>query len=240
MKSLRIGVVLFTILLVVVLISCGGGGGQGGGTNWYGADTYDVNTNGIPKFVSVDYIELSKIQMISKFRSSAGHDYSDDFETCRTMKHYYWPFGGSPWTEINIYSPINGTISKNFQEWAGAQIWIKSNDYPAFYIIIPHLNLSNPLNEGDMVIAGQLLGNHIGDQTMSDIMVGVNTPSGWKLLSYFDVITDFLFQSYQTRGVSSREMMIISKDARDADPLTCVRWGGYTNSGNIGNWISLN
>jgi len=38
---------------------------------------------------------------------------------------------------------------------------------------------------------------------MSDIAVGVNTLSGWKLVSYFDVITDSIFQNYQARGVSS-------------------------------------
>lgn len=46
-------------------------------------DIYNVNDRGIPKFVPMNYIELSKISRISKFRSGAGHDSSDDFERCR-------------------------------------------------------------------------------------------------------------------------------------------------------------
>jgi hypothetical protein len=45
-------------------------------------DPYDIDTYGIPKFVNVNYIELEKIHRISRFRSSEGHDYSDDFESC--------------------------------------------------------------------------------------------------------------------------------------------------------------
>jgi hypothetical protein len=35
-----------------------------------------------------------------------------------------------------------------------------------------------------------------GDQTMSDIAVGIATPSGWQLVSCFDVMTDRLFERY--------------------------------------------
>ncbi|HZY10208.1 MAG TPA: hypothetical protein VFF29_03560, partial [Bacteroidota bacterium] len=63
--------------------------------------------------------------------------------------------------------------------------------------------------------------------------------NGWKLVSYFDVITDDVFQNYQTRGISSRDTMIISRQARDADTLTC-NGETFTNTGSIENWISLN
>ena len=42
----------------------------------------------IPQFVTHDYIDLDKITYITKFRSGSGHDYSDDYESCRNMKHY--------------------------------------------------------------------------------------------------------------------------------------------------------
>jgi hypothetical protein len=74
---------------------------------------------------------------------------------------------------------------------------------------------------------------------MSDIAVGVNTPGGWKLVSYFDVLTDSLFQSYQAAGVSSRDSLIISKEARDADPLTCSG-ETFTGSGTLENWVIIN
>ncbi|TRZ90870.1 MAG: hypothetical protein D4R84_15485, partial [Rhodocyclaceae bacterium] len=49
----------------------------------------DLDGLGVPKFVATNYIDISKIFQLSKFRSSAGHDYSDDLEKCRSMKHYF-------------------------------------------------------------------------------------------------------------------------------------------------------
>lgn len=243
-KSIRfVALITLLVLPLALMIACGRHHDKGVEP---GIDTYDVDRNGVPKFVRTDYIELSRIHMISRFRSAAGHDYSDNFETCRSMKHYFWPSGGDPggthvpsWTTIKVYSPVRGTISKIFDEWAGTQIQMKSADYPAFYFMIFHVTLANPLNVGDVVIAGQLLGNHASDETMSDIAVGVNTPGGWKLVSYFDVVTDSLFQGYQARGVSSRDTMIISKQERDSDPLTCSG-ETFTTPGNLENWITLN
>ena len=68
-------------------------------------DTYDVDKNGVPQFMEADYIDLSRITQISKFRSAAGHDFSDSFESCRSMKHYFWPAGGNPGEECNIGQP---------------------------------------------------------------------------------------------------------------------------------------
>ena len=229
-------VTLLSIPLVLTLTACGDNGGGGdNGPDGSGGDTYDVVANGIPMFAGVDYIELAKIDRISKSRSGVGHDYSDHFELCRSMKHYFNPKGSVDWSTIKLFSPVEGTIFKIFEEWAGTQVQIRSKDYPAFYFIIFHINLSSPLSVGGSVTAGQLLGTHIGLQTMSDIAVGVNTPSGWKLISYFDVMTDSVFQGYQARGLRSRTDAII----RDADPLTC-NGEPFANSGNLENWIALN
>ncbi|MFQ5356513.1 MAG: hypothetical protein ACE5DY_08545, partial [Mariprofundaceae bacterium] len=47
---------------------------------------------GAPQFVSTDFVALTNdINDISMFRSASGHDYSDSFETCRSMKHYFSP-----------------------------------------------------------------------------------------------------------------------------------------------------
>ena len=75
-------------------------------------------------------------------------------------------------------------------------------------------------------------------QTTSDIAVGVNTPTGWKLISYFEVMTDSLFATYQTRGMSSRTNVVISKEARDGDPLTCIG-GTFQGPGTLPNWVTL-
>jgi len=227
--------ILFLLICMALAASCSKSKPTSNTKN----DTYDVDANGIPKFVTVDYIELEKIYRISKFRSSVGHSYSDDFEQCRSMKHYFQPKDDVDWSAVKIFSPVKGTVSRMFEEWAGTQVQIKSEQYPAFYFIIFHINLANPLKVGDGINLAQQLGTHIGSQTMSDIAIGVNTPKGWKLVSYFDVMTDSLFQTYQARGLSSRNDVIISREARDADTLTCAG-ETFTKLGHLENWVVFN
>lgn len=208
--------------------------------------TYDVDVNGIPKFIAEDGIELVKIQQVSKFRSGEGHDYSDDFESCRSMKHYFYPKDGVDKATVKIFSPVNGAVIGTTEEWDGPELWkgtvvgIKPKDYEAFHLAIFHINLNNPLNVGDIVTAGQELGKSQKiSGTVSDFAVGVHTPNGYKLLSYFDVMTNSIFQDYQERGVVSRDEAIISKKERDADPLTCDG-EEFVDSGNLENWVILN
>ena len=82
-------------------------------------DIWDVDADGIPMFVEINYIELDKIHSISKFRSAVGHDYSDAFEHCRSMKHYFEPRGDVDWSTIKIFAPVTGTITRVDVEWAG-------------------------------------------------------------------------------------------------------------------------
>ncbi|MCK4942482.1 MAG: hypothetical protein KAS65_02845 [Candidatus Aminicenantes bacterium] len=243
MKPIKKYSILFILALVVICLSPQACNPTDEGDNDIEEeltdDTYDVDLYGIPKFVNTNYIELYKIYRISKFRSGYGHDYSDDFESCRSMKHYFQPRNSVNWSSVGIYSPVTGTISELKDGWAGTQVRIRSDQYPAFWFILFHVNLSVSLNIGDAVTAGEKLGNHIGSQTMSDIAIGVNTPHGWKLISYFEVMTDPLFQNYQVRGVNNRNQLIISMQARDADPLTC-QGETFINSGNLEHWFILN
>ncbi len=228
LKSFRI--ILTGVLIVPVLTAC---------------ITYDVDKNGVPQFISADYIDLSRITTLSRFRSAAGHDFSDSFESCRSMKHYFGPAGGEPgeehdpsWKTIEIYAPLDGTISSIWQEWEGYQVWIDSEEYPAFKILIFHMTLDDLLTVGDAVSAGQLIGHHASENTMSDIAIQVLTPSGSKLVSYFEAITEEVFQEYQKRGIESRQDMIISKEERDQDPLTC-QGETFVESGNLDDYVTL-
>lgn len=223
----------FLMVFLIVLSGCKKDSPTDDGGN------YDIDAKGNPKFVATDYIEPAKIERISKFRSGEGHDYSDDFESCRSMKHYFKPKGNVDWSTIKIFSPVKGKVVRVDEEWAGTQLRIKSDQYPAFYFIIFHVQLANPLKVGDSVAEGQQLGTHIGSQTQSDIAVGVSTPNGWKLISYFDVMTDALFQVYQSRGIGSRSDLIISKEVRDADPLNC-NGETFGTTGTLENWVNLN
>lgn len=200
---------------------------------------YDVIANGIPKFVNTNYIQLNKIKQISRFRSSVGHSYTDDFETCRSMKHYFMPKNSVNWSGVKIFSPITGTVVEVRSDNQGSQVRIQYQEKPAFFFILFHVNIMNPTAVGDTLTEGQQLGTHISANTFSDIAVGVNTPEGWKLVSYFDVMTDALFQTYQARGATSRGNLIISQAARDADPLTC-NGEQFVITGNLANWFVLN
>jgi hypothetical protein len=204
------------------------------------SDIWDIDKDGIPKFVGINYIELSKIYRISKFRSSFGHDYSDAFEHCRNMKHYFEPRGDVDWTTVKIYSPVTGEITRVDVEWAGTKLEIASADYPAFRFSIFHINTNKLYNLGDKVTAGEQLGTHIGSQTMSDISVIVNDPTKQgRMVSYFEVIADTIFNKYISRGVSNRENMIIPKATRDANPLSCTG-DTFTGTDVLESWVVLN
>ncbi len=204
------------------------------------SDIWDIDKQGIPKFVSTNYIDLDSIYRISMFRSSVGHDYSDAFEHCRSMKHYFEPYGWVDWTKIRVYAPVSGTVTRVEQEWAGFKVEIESKDYPAFRFSIFHINLSSPLLVNDLVTEGQQLGTHFSNQTYSDISVIVNdiTRQG-RMISYFDVITDAVFQKYSARGVGYRSDLIISRELRDANPLTCSGDTFISNDA-LQNWVVLN
>ena len=205
--------------------------------------TYDVDALGVPAFAANNYIDLTDIQRISRFRSAIGHDASDEFESCRSMKHYFQPKFSVDATTIAVFSPVDGTVVTLRQETTfGMQVVIRSSAQPAFTFVIFHLNPSVSLTPGTTLSSGQRLGNHIGSQTSSDIAVVVDTPRGRKAVSWFQVMTDSVFQAYAARGVTSRASAIITQAQRDADPLTCNGNGGTftsTGSGVIPDWLVL-
>ncbi len=202
--------------------------------------TYDVDALGVPRIAAADYIDLSMIGRISRFRSSVGHDTHDALEACRSMKHYFEPMASVAWSEVSIQSPVQGSVTSTTQESAGLKVVIRPAAYPAFEFIIFHLNPSLTLAAGTLVSAGQALGRHIGSQTMSDIAVGVSTPRGYQLVSWFEAMTDGVFAGYAARGVESRASAIITRVERDGDPLTC---SGeiFTSSGTgaLPDWLAL-
>ena len=204
-------------------LACDGNGafiGRGTLDDWMDLDcSYDVEAWGIPKFIDVNYMEFERIYRISRFRSSVGHVYIDDFEQCSSMKHYFQPDGEEEWETVRIYAPVTGTVSWILEEWLGTQVWIRSQQYPDFEFGIFHINLQDSLVLGQAITAGQLLGTHISTRTYSDIAVSVRTPGGRKLISYFETMTDALFQQYQARGLNQRADAIIAREERDANPI---------------------
>lgn len=217
---------LLTFCLGIALIGCS-------------KEEWNVEEQGIPRFVKTDYIELEKIYCISKFRSSVGHDYSDSFESCKSMKHYYMPLENINWSTVKIYSPVSGIVKKVDEESEGTQLHIESDEYPAFRFKIFHINMAKQYKTGDKVAEGEQLGTHASSKTYSDIAVSVREGAfKERLVSYFDVMTDNLFLEYMDRGAGSREDLIISAKERNSDPLSCDG-EKFTSSGTIENWFYL-
>jgi len=177
----------------------------------------DLDGLGVPKFVATNYIDISKIFQLSKFRSSAGHDYSDDLEKCRSMKHYFM----RPDATAAIWSPVAGTITTLRDDFVGTQVHITSDVQPDFTFIIFHVALLKPLVVGERITEGQRLGNHVGLETFSDIAVAVNARNGYRLVSYFETLTDAGFAPFKARGIASPSQLMITKGERDAAPYVC-------------------
>lgn len=199
---------------------------------------WNVERDGVPKFITHDYIDTTGVRDISRFRSGEGHSYADHFESCRSMKHYFRVPTGPAAATIPIYAPVSGMVVRTITEWAGVQIHIQPDSHPAFRVIVFHVNPTTTITEGARFAAGEPIGTHIGEQTMSDVAVSANEQGGYRLVSWFDAITDALFERYRARGLSTRSEAIIGRGERDADPLTC---NGETFSGKglLVNWVRL-
>lgn len=183
--------------------------------------TWDVDTQGVPRITTHNYIDLGLITKISRFRSGYGHDYWDDFERCRSMKHYFMTPFDSRSRDIRIFAPFDGEIVHRHDEWAGVQMHIRSSANPAFTVVLFHVNVGGGFDVGARVTGGQQIGTHIGDVTMSDIAVHVDAPGGRRNISWFETMTDAVFDVYRARGLMTRQDAIITKAERDAHPLTC-------------------
>lgn len=206
-----------------------------------------VDTSNPPKFIQADFVDLSKIYSVSKFRSLAGHDFSGGGETCRSMKHYFAPqldktaeaymvaHNFTPpkpdgKTDIPIFSPVNGKVVKITSEnnAMGNQIYIVPDSAKDYTIRLFHVWPSAGLKAGLLfgiggshVKAGEQIGV-IGAYQETDIAIQANdTSKGKTYVSYFDVMSDKLFDNYIARGVATKSDLIISKEKRDANAVTC-------------------
>jgi hypothetical protein len=229
-------ITLISVLSVILLF-----GGFVFAHNGIGADLTNP-----PKFIQADFIDLSKIYSISKFRSGIGHDFSGNGETCRSMKHYFSPqfdpndvTGGKDAngippkpdgkTDIDIFSPVDGTVVSVSEERTpiGKQITIVPDSAKAYSVRLFHVWPSIELKGGILGVggthltAGQKIGV-IGAKQATDIAIqagGISMREAF--MSYFDVMPDSVFAAYQKRGAKTRDDFIFTKEYRDAHPYGC-------------------
>ena len=207
----------------------------------------------VAPFVSTDFTDLSLIEEISLFRSSAGHDYSDDCEDCRSMKHYFAPYEKHRVNGVvPVRSPVAGQIVSITAEGHGAsppgfnkQVRIRSSLRPEVTFILFHTDLAPGVEAGDVVAAGDAIGTarmYYDDLLETahdfDVAVRVHTLYGDRYVSWFDVVTDGLFATYVARGASARSDFVITQAARDADALTCAG-DAFTSVGVLPQWFVL-
>ncbi len=224
-------------------IHASAGGQSAQATAHVGSASYDAGALGPPRVLNANYIDLSRIQRISRFRSTVGHSYTNDTgdETCRSMKHYYQPrLPTADWTTVDIYAPASGTIRGIRVDGGGYQISMRPRDLPALTILLFHVNPNPGLVRGTWVEAGAHIGRHASSTTMSDIAVIIGNKEGGTLLSHFETMTEAVFGEYQARGVPSREAAIITRAERDADPVPCVGEQQFTVHGTLPDWLDLN
>jgi hypothetical protein len=155
------------------------------------------------------------------------------------MKHYFRPKENSDAATIPIVAPVSGTVAFTRPDRWGLQVGIRPDNQPAFVVILFHLKPATALTEGMRLTEGQALGTHIGAQTWSDVAVGVDTPQGYRLVSWFEVMTDELFAQLRARGLASREAAIISRAERDSDPLQCGDAEAFWGTGHLPGWVTL-
>jgi hypothetical protein len=192
----------------------------------------------VPQFIQADFIDLDKVFSISKFRSGSGHDFSGNGEQCRSMKHYFntqenrekllsfeknngIPPKPDGINDISIYSPVDGKIAAVTSEQMpiGQQVYIRPNSNYDYTVRLFHVYLDSGIKKGSKVAAGQKIGV-ISHYQNTDIAI-MGGGFGENFISYFDVMPDSVFAKYRARGVKNRDELIISKEVRDADPLTC-------------------
>ncbi len=202
--------------------------------------TWNLDQLGVPPLITSDYIESARINRVSYFRSSYGHDYSDDLEHCRSMKHYFDAATVPNSATVAIFAPVTGTLVRiEAEQTFGTQIQVQPDAYPAFTVVVFHVVPDGTPAVGDRVLTGARLGHHVGSQTASDVAIRVETPGGSRLVSYFDALTDAVWARYLARGLASRSDLIHSRAARDGNPLSCDASGTFAATGALAQWVTL-
>jgi len=189
------------------------------------------NKNSPSPVLTANFIDLDKVDKISKFRSCQGHTVvpQDESESARNMKHYVVlkpEYSGQE--KVEIFSPLDGFIQgirSNPKEGLEGEIWIGQEHTP-WAVSFEHINLLDRLKEGQEVKAGELIGfvsNKGIDVVYATGGDGVKIIDGYAspfgaLDSAFSHMSAEIIGKYQTKGIDSAETLIYSREYRDQNP----------------------
>lgn len=151
-----------------------------------------------PKFIEADYIDLTKINTISKYRSAIGHSTDDSVEKCVSLRHIFGWQGTvteftnaeekwevlhtrpTPENSINIFAPVNGLVVDVFssshlkdKQGFGGAIVIRPDNAPGYMVRIDSLFIEPGIRFLTRVKAGDKIGV-ICRQCPGEISIGYN------------------------------------------------------------------
>lgn len=195
------------------------------------ADKYasDRRKASLPLLVH-NFVDIDKIEKISKFRSCQGHTVIpvDESESKRSMKHY---FVVKPEFQkengVPLYAPYDARVAAILSfpdEGLEGEIWLDGGSDWQFSI--EHINLVKDLKWGSKVHAGDLLGYaargnfdvvYAISADHTKVIDGYTSPFA-ALGSVFSHMSDSVFAEYQKYGIDDRSGLIYTKDFRDANP----------------------
>jgi hypothetical protein len=212
----------------------------------------------LPQFITHFVIDPKYLVAISKYRSNAGHGYSDQYEwPDSSMKNYYQPlpqylFGLNGQNTLPEYAPTSGTISTvtpdgplSTGEPRGNQVSIVPDGYPAFAITLFHCDTLPNIAPGLHVNAGDQVGfADLREAINIDVAASaywnatpmfsspgvlpspgqVLKPPGWRLLSFFDLMTDQAFAAFAPYGFTDRSAAIVPLAYRNQYPAQFAQW----------------
>ncbi len=226
-----------------------------------------MSRNAPAPVLAANFIDLDKIEKISKYRSCVGHTTvpQDMREMRRSMKHY---FQVKPEYQRNqtveIYSPYDGYVSvirSDLQEEhpLEGEIWIRPKNaglifappFGLWQFSVQHIDVREGLKRGSEVKAGEIIGyaalskeRETFDIIYAKLAILPKKIDNWRgpfadLDSVFNHTSQEVLAEFEERGISKEEI-ILQKEERDQDPCVYRDQGPYfENQEDEENWIAL-
>jgi len=211
-----------------------------------------------------NFVDLDKITRISKYRSCTGHVTvpQNEQENKRSMKHYFEVKPEYVGTDaVKIYSPYDGYVSVIRSEPGSGlegELWIVPKralpmlpPFGVWQFSVQHIIIKKDFRLGSEVKAGEIIGYAAipkSNRATFDIVYAKQglipkKIDNWSspfadLDSVFNHMSEEAFANYQQKGITSKEMLLISKEERDNKPCQYEGQGPYfINQEDPDNWV---